>query len=203
MRKLSILVIGGVLFWVLLVPVGPVVGRPPLCGDGTVQWNRGETCDPPGSECGVDGTWFCGWLCQCLPRPSVCGDAIITWSAGEECEPFPGLDSCGAGEVCDPDTCRCVNEFDVEPCDPRPLDCFEESEPCTNFPPFDCICYEIAEGGGLCINDFYCDAAVDCPNGTGDCPAGHVCAVNNCCDGPKCAPARCTGEIEFLPDGGE
>jgi hypothetical protein len=45
-----------------------VPNYPGFCGDNVIQWKRGETCDPPGSDCGSrrDSTWQCDVECQCL-----------------------------------------------------------------------------------------------------------------------------------------
>jgi hypothetical protein len=64
------------------------------CGDGTVQ--RGEACDPPGSDC-PDGR-VCNADCTC-PEP-FCGDEIV--DPGEECDGSP----CATGVPCG-DDCRC------------------------------------------------------------------------------------------------
>jgi len=77
-----------------------------------------------------------------------------------------------------------------------------EAQSCGNYTwdcnPARCVCFELAEGGGVCINNFLCAPAEDCPNGTSDCPEGKVCTVNTCCETPKCAPLRCTGEMEGI-----
>jgi hypothetical protein len=85
----------------LCVPTGP----PPLCGDGIVQWHQGEECElGVGKECGPYGECI---DCVC---ESYCGDGTIQWKRGEECELFPGLNRCGPGRVCDPDSCQCVRD---------------------------------------------------------------------------------------------
>jgi hypothetical protein len=77
------------------------------CGDGIIQWKKGETCDPPGSVCGSYGNadFMCDEFCQCV-YAGLCGDGKIQWGAGEQCEPSEGLDSCGPGKVCV--NCTCV-----------------------------------------------------------------------------------------------
>jgi hypothetical protein len=67
------------------------------CGDEIVQ--RGEDCDPPGSEC-PDGR-ICNMDCTC-PEP-FCGDGIV--DSGEQCDGSP----CTTGLPCD-DDCMCGTE---------------------------------------------------------------------------------------------
>jgi hypothetical protein len=45
-----------------------VSNYPGFCGDNVIQWKRGETCDPPGSDCSSrqNGSWLCSPECQCL-----------------------------------------------------------------------------------------------------------------------------------------
>jgi hypothetical protein len=64
-----------------------------------------------------------------------------------------------------------------------------------------CLCAEVAEGGGACIADQPCGQP--CPNGTVDCPTGTICIVNSCCDGPVCVTAECTASAINLPVTGE
>jgi hypothetical protein len=166
---------------------------PELCGDGTIQWRAGETCDPPGSTCGAGGNpnWVCNENCQCEFVAS-CGDGRIQWKQGEECEPVPGLDRCGPGRICDPDTCRCIRDIGPQECEPQTC---ETEFTCDCDEIMDCCCFEVAEGGGLCVTGRSCPGLVACPNGTVDCPDGEACFVNTCCDGPVCAPLVC----EALP----
>jgi hypothetical protein len=37
----------------------------PYCGDGIVQWKRGEECDPPREVCGESRKWMCSDTCSC------------------------------------------------------------------------------------------------------------------------------------------
>ncbi len=164
---------------------------PPTCGDGRIQWKRGETCDPPGSICGARGNpqWQCNDACQCVFVRGFCGDGKIQWKAGEQCEPFPGLDKCGPGRVCR--DCRCVPDIGPQECEPQTC----ETLTCDCDEIMDCCCFEVAEGGGLCVASQSCRRLVACPNGTIDCPDGEACFVNTCCDGPVCVPLVC----EVLP----
>ncbi len=78
-----------------------------------------------------------------------------------------------------------------------------EPDMCGTFTPCEgnnCFCFERAEGGGECIDDFSC-ANPQCPNGTADCAPGEVCMVNTCCGVPTCAPAIC-GTAPLAPGEG-
>jgi hypothetical protein len=59
--------------------------------------------------------------------------------------------------------------------------CDEGFPQCNNNP--DCICFQTAEGGGLCFDvrkDQTCDLYQQCTTSL-DCPSGHICAINTCC----------------------
>jgi hypothetical protein len=76
-----------------------------LCGDGIVQWHKGEECEiGVGNECGPYGDCI-----DCVCVRGYCGDGRIDWHRGETCDP-PGS-ICGSGGnaqwVCD-DNCHCV-----------------------------------------------------------------------------------------------
>jgi hypothetical protein len=79
-----------------------------LCGNGIVNWNAGETCEPPGSVCGWEGnsSWICSDTCQC-EYVGLCGDGKVQWNRGEECELGVGNECGPYGECID---CRCVAE---------------------------------------------------------------------------------------------
>jgi hypothetical protein len=75
----------------------------PFCGDGIVQWHRGEECElGVGNECGPRKRCI---DCFCEPAP-YCGDGIVQWSRGEECELGVG-NECGPGRKCV--DCACVS----------------------------------------------------------------------------------------------
>lgn len=62
----------------------------------------------------------------------------------------------------------------------------------------DPVCVTTYEGGGLCVEGATpCGGLLDCPNGTGDCPPGYICAVETCCGRPVCLPPEA-----FCPEGG-
>ncbi len=56
----------------------------PRCGDGIVDTNLGETCDPPGSAT-TGGT--------CRADCTFCGDSIVQTGDGEACDGTPGCGS--------------------------------------------------------------------------------------------------------------
>lgn len=84
-----------------------------------------------------------------------------------------------------------------KPCGPAVRSC--QPQTCGTFtvcdPDVDCFCFEVVEGGGVCVNDYFCFSAVRCPNGTSDCPSGSVCTTNTCCGEPLCAALICDGTI--------
>jgi PKD repeat protein len=99
------------------------------CGNGILEWNLGETCDPPGSQCGRHPKWQCNDECQCINTDiGFCGDGIVqppreNCEVDEDCEPNeicddchcrPDLGFCGdgkiqwnQGETCDPPGSQC------------------------------------------------------------------------------------------------
>ena len=56
----------------------------PLCGNGIVDPQNGETCDPPGTPAGGNGN-LCG------PDCTVCGDGTV--DPGEQCDDRNGIDN--------------------------------------------------------------------------------------------------------------
>jgi hypothetical protein len=181
------------------IPPGPCP-EPGVCGNNVIEWKIGETCDPPGSQCGRSPNWQCDDQCQCV-RVSTCGDGKIDWKAGETCDP-PGS-QCGRSRnwVCTRD-CDCINIKDLPPgedCTPDPDDCEDGSiDPCGD-PADECNCFDVAEGGAICISNFWCSQLPEgeCPNGTIDCPPGEVCMTDTCCGVPECARNIC--EPGILP----
>lgn len=79
---------------------------------------------------------------------------------------------------------------DVRPCQPQTCGTFTVCDPEVS-----CFCFEVVEGGGVCVNDYFCANAVRCPNGTSDCPLGSVCTTNTCCGEPLCAELICDGTV--------
>src|SRR5262245_58184667 len=64
----------------------------PACGDGTVEPDLGETCDPPGSPC---DSAFCAFDCTCT-AVTPCGNGTV--DPGESCDP-PGFPCDSDGQV--------------------------------------------------------------------------------------------------------
>ncbi len=97
--------------------------------------------------------------------PSCLGDADDN-GVDDACEQGACcIPSCGPGGVCPA----------IENCQGNPT----------------CYCFRIAEDGGNCASDFFCNEHLNCPNGNSDCPPGEVCYVETCCTVPTCGPAEC------------
>lgn len=63
--------------------------KPAICGDGYVEEDLGEQCEPPGNgSCSEDCTLL---ACEVVVGEPVCGNKIV--EEGEQCEP-PGLGLC-------------------------------------------------------------------------------------------------------------
>ena len=83
-----------------------------------------------------------------------------------------------------------------EPCGPESPNPECQGAECGSFQPcnlpntcIDPVCVTTAEGGGLCVEgQTPCAGLIRCPNGTGDCPPGSICAVRTCCGDPVCIP---------------
>jgi cysteine-rich repeat protein len=83
----------------------------PVCGDGIVDGQDGETCDPPGSPAGGNGN-------NCDSDCTVCGDGVV--DAGEECDDGNGLNTDGCRNDCTIRVCGdgIVDAQNGETCDP-------------------------------------------------------------------------------------
>jgi hypothetical protein len=141
------------LFFVVAL-IFPADAPAPLryCGDGNVDIDLGEECDPPDVASDDCGGEVCLADCTCpdIPDP-YCGDGIVNqdWEIcdGDDDEACPGeckddctCPECGDG-ILDPD----------EECDPNadPTGC-EKNEVCTD----DCICEPMGGGEG-CTPGFW------------------------------------------------
>ncbi len=127
-------------------------------------------------------------LVWCL---SVAAAALLAFpAAAQECA--TGSGTC-PGQIELPDGVPdCTNPWD---CDEFPIElCSVEISP----EGFSCFCGHLAEGGGACWFDNFCDAATPCPNGTSDCAAGEVCVENSCCGAPVCFD-QCTDDCGCGP----
>jgi len=52
-----------------------------------------------------------------------------------------------------------------------------------------CVQTDATASGGTCVaGSTPCDGLNLCPNGTSDCAAGEICAVQTCCGNPVCVP---------------
>lgn len=93
---------------------------PDHCGNGVVERNEGEQCDP-GSQRGrraCSGNTACSGSCQCVerrrptkidrpPPEPTCGNGRI--DTGEDCDPPGSTASCGANERCN-SSCECEEQ---------------------------------------------------------------------------------------------
>ena len=54
------------------------------------------------------------------------------------------------------------------------------------------LCFSLAEGGGVCVDDQACSGLTACTGSSG-CPAGYICNVGTCCAGKPnvCVPLTC------------
>lgn len=167
---------------ITLLKTGAAAADEPLlevCGDGTVNESKGETCDPPGSQLQNGAT--------CRQDCTYCGDGVTQTSeqcddgnstnVGDSCRNDCTLPSCGdgvldPGEECDfaiPDTEHCsetcqtegfCGDGEVQP------ELGEQCEPpntatCdANCHPFE-ICLDLIDNDG--------DGAIDCLDPDCDC----------------------------------
>jgi cysteine-rich repeat protein len=83
----------------------------PVCGDGIVDAQNGETCDPPGSPAGGNGN-------NCTGTCTSCGDSVV--DAGEQCDDGNGNNADGCRNDCTIPVCGdgIVDPQNSETCDP-------------------------------------------------------------------------------------
>lgn len=74
------------------------------CGDGKVQGNKGESCDPKANPTGCSDKQKCSEKCKCAVITPVCGDGEIT--SPEECDPKKNPTGCKDNHECD-NNCKC------------------------------------------------------------------------------------------------
>ncbi len=182
-----------------------------VCGNGVVDADTGETCDP-----GPTSNEDCDWDCT-VPR---CGDMAVNRAAGEECEPAPGGDAfcdidctrpaCGdgvvneeAGEICDPgggddvDPAACRTGCPTPVCGNGAVEDGEDCEP-PSVGECSAACRLPYCGDGMVNGDEDCDAAGTTPTCDGDCTPvacgdGFVNALTERCDdgAGNGQPGRC------------
>ncbi len=75
--------------------------------------------------------------------------------------------SCPGGNVCEGQVCG-------------------EFVQCGFGEPFDCFCWTLADGTGICLQNFLCADVEPCIDG--DCPDGFVCVFQSCCGDAFCVP---------------
>jgi cysteine-rich repeat protein len=202
----------------------------PSCGDGQVNTEVGETCDPPslpapnGSDCRDDCT-FCGdgimdegEFCDdgnsnnmddcandcTIPVQPVCGDGNVDSSLGETCDP-PGSMAGANGNVCRDDCTVCGDGImdDGEECDDGDADNFDECDnDCTVGP-------ECGDGFVDSATGETCDPpSLPAPNGSDCrddctyCGDGYMDVGEECDDGDSDDMDECSNDC-LLPMGGE
>jgi len=161
---------------------GICINVDPLCCD-----ELGGTPQGPGSQC--SGTT----VACCLPEggcvdvdPLCCDDLGGSPSPIGAVACLGDTDGNGIDNACEePLVACCLSEGGTLCDDPGSCGSFEQCG--TGGEVGSCYCVEIAEGGGMCLADEYCDGAIQCPGGTADCPAGQYCWVESCCAEPICA----------------
>ena len=201
-----------------LEPCGP---QPAGCGDGVIDFERGEECD--------DGNGRDGDGCSRRCRFEFCGDGIITPAFGEQCEapdPEQGLlcrfcrfTSCGNGDVDGFEQCDDGNEVDGDGCSQscftercgdfvtqfqRGEDCDDGNQLAGDGCSPDCIWEECGDGvvqprlGELCDDG----PASACQS---DCRAGRVCAGDPavCFDGTTIPQQSFASRVLVFDDGAD
>ncbi len=106
----------------------------PVCGDGIVDAQNGETCDPPGSAAGSNGN-------LCRANCTVCGDSIV--NDGEQCDDGDGIDN---------DECR--NDCAVPP---------DDDGDGVNDADEPCVCLGTSTGAPVTILGCGIDQICPCP----------------------------------------
>lgn len=79
------------------------------CGNGKIESDKGEKCDPMAEPTGCDEDEICV-DCECY-FSGYCGDGIISEDEGEECDPNAEPTGCMEGETC---TEECICEPKIE-----------------------------------------------------------------------------------------
>lgn len=141
------------------------------CGNGVVDRNRGEECDPKANPtgCNVGEEELCTKECKCQKITPRCGDGLIyqppNWGqpgiAGEECDPKAEPTGCEEDETCT-ETCVCIPSEKPIPGIP---DTVEPPQP----EPGATTC-----GDGVCSQGEKCYSChIDC-----ECTPGNSCVLN-------------------------
>lgn len=81
------------------------------CGDGKIDGDKGEECDPNADPTGCNEDESC-IDCECF-FTGFCGDGHISTDGGEECDPGADPNGCMIGETCDAENCICEMESDL------------------------------------------------------------------------------------------
>jgi cysteine-rich repeat protein len=197
-----------------------------LCGDGVINNNGAEACEPPGTATCTD---------SCAARIPVCGDGFRT--PPEQCEDGNLANGDGCTSRCKVELCGdgVINNNGTEACEPPgtplcTLACMIRVPLCGDgfqTPPEQCEDGNLVDGDGCnsaCMPEFCGDGVVNnngieaceppgttvctdtctargpaCGDGTVD--AGEACDDGNTRDDDGCS-AKCEIEIVLMPDGG-
>ncbi len=82
------------------------------CGDGKVDKDKGEQCDPKANPSGCkEGEQVCTSNCKCAVLTPMCGDGFL--NGREECDPKADPTGCEDNEICMND-CTCFGPDDIE-----------------------------------------------------------------------------------------
>ena len=171
-----------------------------LCGDGVVNNNGAESCEPPGTASCTD---------TCGIRAPLCGDGFLT--APEQCDDGNLADGDGCTASCMPEVCGdgIVNNGGTESCEPPgtavcSVNCIARSPLCGDgflTAPEQCDDGNLVSGDGCtlaCVREYCGDGVVNddgaeaCePPSTGLCT--DLCMVREpvCGDGHRTPPEQC------------
>jgi cysteine-rich repeat protein len=168
-----------------------------FCGDGVVNNDGVEACEPPGTA-----------LCTttCTIRFPLCGDGLLT--SPEECEDGNLANGDGCTSSCVLEFCGdgVINNNDAEACEPPGASactdaCTIRTPLCGDgfvTPPEECEDGNLTDGDG-CSSACASEAAPFCGDGVMD--DGEECDDGNVEDGDGCS-AMCELEPSPTPDGG-
>jgi hypothetical protein len=172
-----------------VVPCSIAVGA--LCGlasYGAVEAAKATICTCPLNEQNCNGV-CCGPCMDCLNNTCVPNVTCSRTGMGPCCG---NNQCCAEGLICDATSNTCTSPDSS--CDGAFCGSFTDCNVTE-----DCQCYTIAEGGGQCAVNSFCDEIPTCST-SADCGSGYVCAIGSCCDIPVCLPI-CTPTVDAARHG--